>query len=266
MVQLDSPPSEREPAVHSRALSIISVVRGLGWTLIWMGVYLLGFVAYQLWFTNLLTERDQAELEAALQTRFEAVEVDQVPLEEVYDPFSGLTFGAEGTDPTGSGNKAAFLLVEPAAETGEAFAQIRISKLDVDVTMVEGVERNDLKRGPGHMSDTPLPGQPGNSVISGHRTTYGAPFHNLDLLRPGDTIEVDTAIGTHTYVVREAPDRCASEDDLCIVPQTGLWVTEPREGAWLTLTTCHPKFSSRQRLIVFAELADGPNAAILGAT
>ncbi len=99
------------------------------------------------------------------------------------------------------------------------------------------------------MPRTPLPGMTGNSVISGHRTTYGAPFHELDDLSPGDSIEVDTALGTHTYEVRE----------VIIVQPTELWVTEPREGAWLTLTTCHPKFSSRQRLIVFAELVDGPN-------
>jgi sortase A len=86
-------------------------------------------------------------------------------------------------------------------------------------------------------------------VISGHRTTYGAPFHELDTLVPGDLIEVETALGTHTYAVRET----------IIVRPTELWVTEPREGAWLTLTTCHPKFSSRQRLVVFAELVDGPN-------
>ena len=265
MVQVETPPAPPEPAPPSNALSIISVVRGLGWTLIWMGIYLLGFVAYQLWFTNLLTERDQAELEAALQERFAEVRVDQVPLDEVYDPFSGLTFGTDGQDPVRTDNGAAFLLVEPAADAGVAFAQIRMNKLDVDVTMVEGVARNDLKRGPGHMSNTPMPGQPGNSVISGHRTTYGAPFHNLDQLVPGDVSEVDTAIGTHSYMVREAPDRCRNDEGLCIVPQTGLWVTEPLEGAWLTLTTCHPKFSSRQRLIVFAELVDGPNAAILGA-
>lgn len=266
MVQLDSPPAQASPPPPSNALSIISVVRGLGWTLIWMGIYLLGFVAYQLWFTNLLTQRDQATLEANLADRFADVQVDQVPLQDVYDPFSGLTFGTEGSDPVAAGNEAAFLLVEPLADAGEAFAQIRIDKLDVDVTMIEGVARNDLKTGPGHMSTTPLPGQPGNSVISGHRTTYGAPFHNLDQLVPGDSIEVETAIGTHTYVVREAPDRCANSDGLCIVPQTGLWVTDPLEGAWLTLTTCHPKFSSRQRLVVFAEMVDGPNASILAAS
>ena len=77
-------------------------------------------------------------------------------------------------------------------------------------------------------------------MISGHRTTYGAPFYDLDLLEPGDRIEVDTAIGTHVYTVRET----------VIVAPTDVWVTDPRPGAWLTLTTCHPKYTARDRLIV----------------
>jgi sortase A len=100
-------------------------------------------------------------------------------------------------------------------------------------------------------------------VVSGHRTTYGAPFGNLDELVAGDRIEVETAIGTHVYEVREAPDRCRDEDGLCVVTPTDLWVTEPRPGSWLTFTTCHPKFSARRRLIVFAELVAGPNAEVI---
>ena len=103
------------------------------------------------------------------------------------------------------------------------------------------------------MPNTALPGQLGNAVISGHRTTYGAPFFNLERLVPGDRFAVETIIGTHTYEVVE----------LRIVKPTDVWVTNQWEGSWLTLTTCHPKFSSRQRLVVFAELVDGPNAGVI---
>jgi sortase A len=72
-------------------------------------------------------------------------------------------------------------------------------------------------------------------------------------LEPGDLIEVETALGVHTYAV----------DESIIVKPTAIWVAEDRDGAWLTLTTCHPKFSSRQRLVVFAELVDGPNAGVI---
>ena len=100
------------------------------------------------------------------------------------------------------------------------------------------------------MPGTALPGQPGNAVISGHRTTYGRPFFDLDQLQPGDRIEIETAIGTHVYELREGS---------FIVAPTDVWVAEPRDGAWLTLTTCNPKFSARERLIVTAELVSGPN-------
>ena len=72
-------------------------------------------------------------------------------------------------------------------------------------------------------------------------------------LAPGDIIEVETSLGIHIYEVRET----------IIVRPTEIWVTHQRDGAWLTLTTCHPRFSSRQRLVVFAELVDGPNAAVI---
>jgi sortase A len=139
---------------------------------------------------------------------------------------------------------------------GAAFALIRIPKiarLQQGWNVVEGVRTSDLRNGAGHMPDTALPGQPGNAVISGHRTTWGQPFHELDALDPGDRIEVDTALGTHIYAVRE----------IRVVKPTDVWVADPREGAWLTLTTCHPKFSARQRLVVAAELIFGPNADVI---
>ena len=233
---------------------LIKIVRGAGWTLIWAGVYLMGFVAYQLWFTNILTSRDQSALAASLEENFAAAIIEEVP----YQPDS-ITEPTEDPPP----GPARILLQETEGPVGEAFAQIRIEKIDLDVTMVEGVRRRDLKKGPGHLAGSPLPGQPGNSVISGHRTTYGAPFGSLDELAPGDRIEVETAIGVHVYEVREAPERCDDGKGKCIVRPTDLWVTEPRDGAWLTLTTCHPRFSARRRLIVFAELVEGPNADVI---
>ncbi|MBT8202817.1 MAG: class E sortase [Acidimicrobiia bacterium] len=242
----------------------IRAIRGTGWTFIWLGVYLLGFVAYQLWFTNLLTAREQSALAAGLDEHFAEVVVEEVEYEPVIPSGpSTTTTTVPDTGPPPPEPEPRILLQEAASEEGEAFAQIRIPAVDLDVTVVEGVRRRDLKKGPGHLPGTPLPGQPGNAVVSGHRTTYGAPFGDLGDLAIGDLIEVETALGTHVYAVREAPERCRTDDGLCVVAPTDLWVTEPREGAWLTLTTCHPRFSSRQRLIVFAELVRGPNAEVI---
>ncbi|MDP8958053.1 MAG: class E sortase, partial [Actinomycetota bacterium] len=148
------------------------------------------------------------------------------------------------------------LVPEEAPEGGEALGRIVAPAANLDAVMVEGVERWQLKLGPGHFPGTPMPGQPGNAVISGHRTTYGAPFYDLHLLQPGDEIVVETAIGKHVYQVRES----------LVVEPDDVWVLDDREGAWLTLTTCHPQFSARQRLVVFAEMVGGPNLLAVAAT
>jgi sortase A len=214
-------------------------IRIAGWTMIWTGVFMLGFAGYQLFITDLLTARQQDAARETLEDVFAQPDAEAVPVtvpdsvrDELEIPIQEIVH-----------------FEEEAGAPGEGFAAMRIPKIDVDQVVVEGVDRESLKKGPGHMPWTPLPGQPGNSVISGHRVTYGRPFFDLDQLSPGDVIEVETAIGVHTYEVRETR----------IVAPTDVWVAGPRRGAWLTLTTCHPRFSAAQRLIVFAELVDGPN-------
>jgi len=218
----------------------------LGWVLVWAGLYLLGFVAYELWGTDLLADRSQHRLDQQLA---EILPLQQEKVEErFYDASTGRILAEK---PSGQVETKP-IQWEPTPAEAEGFGKIRIAKIGLDAVMVEGVQRETLKLGPGHMSSTPMPGQPGNAVLSGHRTTYGAPFADLEDLAVGDLIEVETATGLHTYQLREPP---------LVVKPTDIWVTDPREGAWLTLTTCHPKFSARQRLVVFAELVSGPNAA-----
>lgn len=249
-----APPVE-ESTTPSRG-TLISAVRAAGWTSIIAGLLILGFVVQQLFVTTWFAEQAQVALEEEALEHFAVAEVSTV---EYTPPTAGGTGtvvpgagGSTNDDDAPAAPEPRTILVESTAEIGTAFAVIRIPKIERlrdGWAVVEGVSVRDLKSGAGHMPDTPLPGLPGNSVISGHRTTYGAPFNAVDILVPGDLIEVETALGVHTYEVRE----------LQIVRPTDVWVTDPREGAWLTLTTCHPKLSSRQRLIVFAELVDGPN-------
>lgn len=215
--------------------------------MVWSGLLTLGIVGYQLFVTDLINARVQAEAQQELAQELE-LRRDEIaePIVVEAEPPPEADAGSSG--PSVAPERIEYLS-EQAGEEGSPVAEMRIPSLDLSQVVFEGVTPETLRSGPGHMPWTPLPGQPGNAVISGHRTTYGAPFYDLDALEPGDTIEIETAIGTHVYTVREQ----------VIVTPTDVWVTEPREGSWLTLTTCHPRLSARQRLIVFAELTDGPN-------
>ena len=139
----------------------------------------------------------------------------------------------------------------PAPAEGEALARIRIPAIGVDKIVVSGVQVSDLKRGPGHYPDTPLPGQPGNAAIAGHRTTYGAPFNRIDELGAGDEILIDTVQGAFRYEVRET--LIVSPDQVEVLDDFG----DDR----LTLTACHPKYSARQRIVVVAALTGDPAGA-----
>lgn len=228
-----------------------------GWSMIGMGSLILLFLAYQLLFTNLLTARAQNAASTALDERFEELR-EETPEAVVVVPTLPPAQPAPDEPEDGSPppTNAVSERAEPIAyypedspERGTELGRILIPKIDIDRVVVEGVERADLKVGPGHMPWTPLPGQAGNAVISGHRTTWGAPFYRLDELEPGDEITVETVVGVHVYAVREA----------IVVSPTDVWVTNARPGAWLTLTTCNPRFSARQRLVIVAELVEGPN-------
>ena len=224
-------------------------IRVAGWSFIWTGLFLLGFVGFQLYGTDLLTARAQesARLELAEVLEQRRLAAPPPTPVEVEPPVSTLPGDDSGVEEPAQAE--AVLYREEPAPQGEPVASMRIPDLGLEAVVFEGVDTATLRQGPGHMPWTPLPGQPGNAVISGHRTTYGRPFFDLDQLEPGDAIEVETAIGLHTYEVRE----------VFVVEPTDVWVTDPRPGAWLTLTTCHPKFSARERLIVTAELVEGPN-------
>jgi sortase A len=216
----------------------MKLLRAAGWTMIWAGVLIFAFLAYQLFGTSIGTNRAQVEADEQLETIFEA------SIEEL--AATGVTIPTDSINPT---VVTPTLFPEPVPVEGQPFARLLIPAVELDRVVWEGVEREDLKNGPGHMPWTALPGQPGNSVISGHRTTYGAPFFRLDELVVGDSITIETATGSHVYEVRE----------ILIVDPTAIEVTEFREGAWLTLTTCHPVYSAAQRLVIHAELVDGPN-------
>ncbi|MBA3982237.1 MAG: class E sortase [Acidimicrobiia bacterium] len=124
---------------------------------------------------------------------------------------------------------------------------MQIPKLGLDAIVVAGVDRDDLKRGPGHYPQTRLPGQLGNAAIAGHRTSYGEPFAYIDQLQAGDEITVTTPAGTFIYVVDDS--RIVSPSDTYVLD------TDDDSASRLTLTSCHPRYSASQRIAVSAELA-----------
>jgi sortase A len=117
--------------------------------------------------------------------------------------------------------------------------------------VVQGTGRDDLRKGPGHIVTSKMPGEAGTFAVSGHRTTYGAPFYNLDRLRKGDEIVIQTKHATYTYKVTSfkivLPTQVSVLNDVRgkdgkLIPQ-------------IVLTTCNPKLSARQRLIIFGTLS-----------
>jgi len=253
VVEIEVKPTDTPP---SKGNTLTRVIRTFGWLSIGLGLFLLGFVLHQLFVTTFFAQQNNETLKVEVTEYFEEAAVTEVE----YVPVESLVPVAppESVPPPESAapETPKTLLVEPPPEPGEPFAIIRIPSLERLAdgwSVVEGVSVSDLRNGVGHMPNTPLPGQPGNSVLPGHRTTYGAPFHELDELEPGDIIEVETALGINTYEVRES----------IIVKPTEIWVTDPRPGSWITLSTCNPKFSSRERLIIFAELVSGPNYDVI---
>ena len=138
-------------------------------------------------------------------------------------------------------------------EPGDPIGRLRIPRIDLDRLVQQGAEgrkaldpdedRALLRSGPVHYGNTPLPGVGEPFAVSGHRTTYGAPFYKLDKLRKGDPIYVDTPYARFRYEVAKTT----------VVDPTDIGVLEDR-GYGLVLTTCTPPYSAAHRLIVWATL------------
>jgi len=218
-----------------------------------LGIVFLLLAVYEVWYTNLVNDRAQHRLKSQLEQQWET-----------------------GDDPV----VAAQVPARPGAKVrsiplGDGFALIYVPDFGPDYvyTVVEGTGTAQLDEGPGHYVDTPLPGQVGNVSIAGHRVGKGSPFLNLDKLAAGSAIVIRTKTYWYTYRVlgdtrTGDPERVGSMGipGRQVVGPTDVSVVAPvpnQPGAtpiWrlLTLTTCHPKFSARQRLVIHAVLAGAP--------
>jgi sortase A len=156
--------------------------------------------------------------------------VQEQALRKLPDPKRRLAFAARSVD--------------RKTHAGDALGKLRIDRIALSAVFVEGTDAGDLRKGPGHYPGTPLPGRRGTVAIAGHRTTYGAPFRNLDKVKPGDEVRVAMPYGRFTYRVERTR----------IVAPTAVWVTQRVSHDRLVLSACHPLYSAAKRIVVFARL------------
>lgn len=225
-------------------------VRGVGQALITSGLVILLFVVYEVWVTNIYADRKQHHEQVALTQQWNA-----------------------GNDPLGPAKQK--LELDPGAQVvlpaGQGFANLYIPAFGKDFakTIVEGVDDASLEKGPGHYPKTAIPGQTGNFAIAGHRVGKGEPFLNLDRLKAGDYLIVQTYDSWFIYRVLgdiatgdpEVPD-ATGLTGRSIVPPSAVGVIAPVPDhpdqsptrALITLTTCHPKYTANERMIIHGEL------------
>ncbi|HEX6500964.1 MAG TPA: class E sortase [Micromonosporaceae bacterium] len=211
-----------------------TVARGLGEALITFGVIVLLFAAYEVWGKTAIVDAHQNDLRHQLAQQWGQPTVS---------PPAGSPSSTAGAQPPLPGN---------------AIARLYIPKLGKSWVVVEGVSPADIRYAPGHYPGTAMPGQKGNFSVAGHRIP--AIFWDLDRLRSGDIIGVETGTGWYVYQVVQTE----------IVSPHAVEVVAPvpdRPGvrpdqAMLTLTTCNPKWDNYQRLVVHAKLVEQrPHAA-----
>jgi sortase A len=218
------------------------VVGIIGRILIGAGIVILLFVAYQIWGTSIQEAHTQNALRNTLVHETQNSEIRRALAE------------ATALDKLPTGPPVAAPTTAAPAE-GDAVGEIRIPAIGINQVVVEGTNTQDLRKGPGHYTGTPLPGQVGNSAIAGHRTTYGHPFYNLNVLKPGNPIVLTTVQGIFVYDVTGTQ---------VVSPSNGT-VIDNTTGTHLTLTTCNPRFSATSRLVVSAVLAHSqlfPNSGL----
>jgi sortase A len=233
------------------------LLRGVGQLLVTAGVVVLLFVVYEVYVTNWFAHREQHKVHQALEQEWNKGELAL--------PEGGL-----------------------AALDGHGIANLYIPRFGQDYawTIVQGTNAADLEKGPGHYDGTQLPGQKGDFAIAGHRVGKGEPFLNLDKLRAGDSVIVETQTTWYVYCVIGAGSHNAACDpsapgaslantytDPSGTKVPGREIVTPGDGAvilpvpsnravpaqqattrYLTMTTCHPKFTAAKRMVVHAVL------------
>jgi len=243
--------ARREQSRGTRAaLGAVGVV---GELMITLGVLLLAFLVWQLWWTDVEGNRDQQAI------------------------VEGLPWAQPAPTPSAEGPRVAEprhdeppVLEEPAHAV--TFATLQVPRWDGEPArpISQGVDRATVLDvlGIGHYPGTAMPGGVGNFAVAGHRTTYGKPFHRVAELEVGDPLVVQTEEAWYVYRVTST-QIVRPQDVQVIAPVPDDPGAEPTERM-ITLTTCHPMYSAQERFIVhgvldyWAPVADGTPAELLG--
>jgi sortase A len=217
------------------------IIARLGLVIFAFGVLVLLFVAYQLWGTGISTRFHQE----ALRKQFN----HELAIARTHRTTSTTSTTSQTSAPTTQPTRGAAVPIPGVAPAdGQPIGTIDIPSIGANFVVVQGTSTSDLELGPGHYDNTPLPGQPGNAAIAGHRTTYLHPFYNLNELVAGDQIFVTTTQGRFQYDVTA----------LLVVNPSDVAVIDPTAVPTLTLTTCNPRYSASQRLVAQATLVSPP--------
>ena len=239
----------------------------IGRVLITAGVLILAFVAFQLWGTGIQTRQAQSSAETEFEAQTRAFEETGTLAGGEEDPGATTTAAPGATTTTtapttattvagGNGAAEGEQVIPAPPATGGLVGRIQIPSIGADWYFYEGVDLSILKDGPGHYEGTPMPGQPGNAAIAGHRTTYGAPFNRVDEMKSGDEIIVTYVTGAQfTYSYRSTEIVTPDRTD---VLQAKDFDEDGEADNMLTLTACHPKYSARERIIIRARLEEAP--------
>jgi sortase A len=133
---------------------------------------------------------------------------------------------------------------ERTISDGQPIGRVKVDSISLDTVLMNGTDTSTLQKGPGRYPETPLPGMGGTTGIAGHRTTYGAPFRQINEIADGDEIRVELPYAAFTYEVEKHE----------IVKPTDVQIVDPVGYERVVLTACHPLYSAAERWAVFGRL------------
>ncbi|WP_434969596.1 class E sortase [Microbacterium sp. bgisy207] len=241
----------------------MSVLGIIGELLITVGVIAFLYVGWQLWLGDVIqaAQKDAAGSELSEQWA------------DAFETAPPAPETSESPDPTASADAAAAVPVLAQPGDAEEFAVLRVPRWGADYSkpIAGGVSRSRTLDpiGVGHYPNTQMPGEIGNFAVAGHRTTYGKPFADIETLRIGDAIVVETPGGWYTYRFRTLEYVRPTETTvLAPVPQLDVAAGD----AYITMTSCSPRWSMAERIVAygvfesFTPRTDGPPASLTEGT